>query len=89
MHTARSKGGDLKLTGLQQHIRKMLEMTKLISLFETYDTAEETITAAYLGSRYYPGRAGDTRPRVVCVFESSDVRKFLREVLGASSRGNC
>jgi len=81
MHTARSKGGDLKLSGLPQYIRKVLEMTKLMALFETYDTVEEAITAAYLGSRYSPGRAGDTRPRVVCLFESSDVREFLREVL--------
>ena len=56
-------------------------MTKLISLFETYDTVEEAITAAYLGSRYSRGIGGDSRSRVLCLFESSDVRAFLKELL--------
>jgi anti-sigma B factor antagonist len=81
MHTARAKSGDLKLSGVQPAFRRVLEMTKLISQFETYDTVEEAITAAYLGSRYSKGIAGDTRPRVLCLFESSDVRAFIREVL--------
>jgi anti-sigma B factor antagonist len=81
MHTARAKSGDLKLSGMQPAIRRVFEMTKLISQFETYDTVEEAITAAYLGSRYSKGIAGDTRPRVLCLFESSDVRAFIREVL--------
>lgn len=81
MHTARAKGGDLKLSGVPSNIRKTLEMTKLVTLFEIYDTAEEAITAAYLGSRYSPGKAGDARPRVLCLFESSDLSAFLSEVL--------
>ena len=48
---------------------------------EAVASAEEAITAAYLGSKYSPGIAGDTRPRVLCVYESSDVCTFLREVL--------
>src|SRR5271154_4775755 len=81
MHAARSKGGDLKLTGLQPRIRKMLELTNLLAKFETYDSVEEAITAAYLGSRYSRGKAGDARPRMLCVYESTDMRTFLREVL--------
>jgi anti-sigma B factor antagonist len=81
MQTARAKGGDLKLSGLQPDIRRVLEMTHLISQFEVYDSVEEAITAAYLGSRYSKGIAGDSRPRVLCLYESSDVRTFLREVL--------
>src|SRR5580698_9856626 len=49
---ARSKSGDLKLSGVQPRLRKVLELTNLISQFETYDSLEEAITAAYLGSRY-------------------------------------
>ena len=81
LHTARSKGGDLKLSGVPPNIREVLEMTKLLSLFETYDSVEEAITAAYLGSRYSRGIAGDARTRVLCLFESSDVRAFLKELL--------
>ena len=81
VHALRAKGGDLKLSGVPPAIRKVLEMTRLISIFEVYDNVEEAITAAYLGSRYSKGMAGDERPRVLCLFESSDVRSFLCEVL--------
>jgi len=77
----RTKGGDLKLSGTPPNIRKVLEMTNLLSQFETYDTVEEAITSAYLGSRYSCGKAGDARPRMLCVSESTDVGTFLREVL--------
>jgi STAS domain-containing protein len=81
MQAARAKGGDLKLSGLQPKIRKMLEMTHLLSQFETYDSIEEAITAAYLGSRYSRGKTGDVRPRMLCVYPSPDMCTFLREVL--------
>src|SRR5271170_7386891 len=81
MQAARSKGGDLKLSGVPPNIRKMLQLTSLLSQFETYDSVEEAITAAYLGSRYSRGKAGDARPRMLCVYESTDMRTFLREVL--------
>jgi len=81
MQAARAKGGDLKLSGVPPKIRKTLEMTNLLSQFETYDSVEEAITAAYLGSRYSRGKTGDARPRMLCVCESTDVGTFLREVL--------
>lgn len=81
MQAARSKGGDLKLSGVPANIRKMLEMTHLLAQFEVYDSVEEAITAAYLGSRYSRGKTGDARPRILCAYESSDVCAFLREVL--------
>ena len=84
MQAARAKGGDLKLTGVSPKTRKMLEMTGLHSQFEIYEAVEEAITAAYLGSRYSRGIAGDSRPRILCVYESTDVCTFLREVLCAA-----
>jgi anti-sigma B factor antagonist len=81
MQAARSNGGDLKLSGVPPNIRKTLEMTHLLAQFETYDSVEEAITAAYLGSRYSRGKAGDARPRILCIYESSDVCTFLREIL--------
>ena len=81
MQAARSKGGDLKLSGVPPKILKTLELTKLLSQFETYDSVEEAITAAYLGSRYSRGKMGDARPRMLCVYDSTDVCTFLREVL--------
>jgi anti-sigma B factor antagonist len=81
VQSARAKGGDLKLSGVPPKIRKALEMTNLLGQFETYETVEEAITAAYLGSKYSRAKAGDTRPRVLCVYESTDVCTFMREIL--------
>ena len=78
---ARSKGGDMKLCGLQEHIRKTMEVTNLLSLFETYDSVAEAITAAYLGSRYSKDKSGDAQVRILCVYDAVDVRTFLTEVL--------
>jgi anti-sigma B factor antagonist len=78
---ARLKGGDLKLSGLPPKIRKVLQLTNLLPQFETYDSVEEAITAAYLGSRYSRGKTGDARPRLLCVYASTDVCTFLRELL--------
>ena len=81
MHTSRSKHGDLKLSGVPDGVRRVLEMTNLTKLFEVYDSPEEAITAAYLGSRYSKGLGGVARPRVLCMIDSGDVRALMREVL--------
>ena len=81
MQAARTKGGDLKLSGVPPQVRKVLQMTHLLSQFETYDLLEEAITAAYLGSRYSRGKTGDARPRLLCVYASPDMCTFLKEVL--------
>jgi anti-sigma B factor antagonist len=81
MQAARAKGGDLKLSGVPARILKTMAMTNLLSQFETYESVEEAITAAYLGSRYSRGKTGDARPRMLCVYESTDVGTFMREVL--------
>src|ERR1700693_2296329 len=49
MQSARSKGGEVKLCGVSERIRKTLQVTGLLSQFETYATVGEAITAAYLG----------------------------------------
>jgi anti-sigma B factor antagonist len=78
---ARAKGGDLKVCGLQQQARKAMEITNLMSVFETYDSIAEAIMAAYLGSRYSKDKSGDADSRVLCVYDAEDVRSFLTEVL--------
>jgi anti-sigma B factor antagonist len=84
MQAARAKGGDVKLSGVPPNIRKTLQVTNLLQQFETYDSVEEAVTAAYLGSRYSRGKIGDARPPVLCVYDSKDVCAFLREVLVAA-----
>jgi anti-sigma B factor antagonist len=78
---AREKHGDLKLSSVPPKVRKVLELTHLLKEFETYDSIEEAITAAYLGSRYSRCKTGDGRPRILCVYPSLDVCTFLREIL--------
>jgi anti-anti-sigma factor len=81
VQAARAKGGDLKLSGMPPKVRKVLQLTNLLAQFETYETVEEAITAAYLGSRYSRGKTGDARPRMLCVYPSTDVCMLLRELL--------
>lgn len=80
VQAARAKGKDVKLSGVQPYIRKTLKMTSLISQFELYESVEEAITAAYLGSRYSRG-CDDSRPLILCVYDSFDMCTFLRELL--------
>lgn len=81
VQAARAKSGDLKLSGVPAKVQKVLQMTNLLAQFEVYDSMEEAITAAYLGSRYSRGKTGDARPRLLCMYASNDVCTFLREVL--------
>jgi anti-anti-sigma factor len=81
VQSARAKGSDMKLSGVPPNICKVLQLTHLLQQFESYDSIEEAITAAYLGSRYSRGKTGDPRPRLLCVYASTDVCAFLREIL--------
>ncbi|HYM07506.1 MAG TPA: anti-sigma factor antagonist [Terriglobales bacterium] len=79
--TARAKGGDIKLCGVQPRLRKTLEMTSLLGMFEIYESEAEAIIAAYMGSRYSKEKSSSTQFRVLCVYDSPNVSTFLREVL--------
>lgn len=79
--TARAKGGDIKLCGVQPQLHKTLQMTNLLTMFETYESEAEAIIAAYLGSRYSKEKSGNTQLRVLCVYDSLNMRTFIREVL--------
>ena len=43
--TLRSSGGDLRLTNLSEKVRRPLEITKLESVFLTYNSVEEAIAS--------------------------------------------
>ncbi|HUO25674.1 MAG TPA: anti-sigma factor antagonist [Candidatus Aquilonibacter sp.] len=77
---AQAHGCDLKLCAVPSAVRKTLQLTNLLPLFRTYDTEAEAIVAAYLGSRFRD-EAGEKRPRILCVYDSADVRALLGEVL--------
>jgi anti-sigma B factor antagonist len=43
--TARSGGADIKLCGLGQRLQDVLQVTKLVTVFEAYDTEAQAIAA--------------------------------------------
>jgi len=43
--SARSAGADIKLTGLGQRLRDVLQITKLATVFQVFDSEEEALAA--------------------------------------------
>lgn len=43
--SARASGADIKLAGLGQRVRDVLQITKLVTVFEVYDTEQKALAA--------------------------------------------
>jgi anti-sigma B factor antagonist len=78
--SARSAGGDIKLCNVPPHIRQVLRITNLTSLFDTHESEPEAVSAFYRGatSSTISSASGI---RILCVDKSSDVLAYLRELL--------
>ena len=48
--SARNGGADIKLTGLGQKLRDVLQITKLVTVFEVYDTEQQALSAFRRGA---------------------------------------
>lgn len=48
--SARSQGADIKLTGLAPRVRDVLQITKLVTVFEAYDNAQQAVAAFKRGA---------------------------------------
>jgi anti-sigma B factor antagonist len=48
--SARGAGADIKLTGLGQRLRDVLQITKLATVFEVFDTEQEALAALVGGA---------------------------------------
>jgi len=48
--SARASGADIKLTGLGQRLRDVLQITKLATVFEVFDSEQEALTALGRGA---------------------------------------
>lgn len=77
--TTRRSYGDLKLCNVPQAIDKLLRMTNLNTLFDTFESEENAISAFYRGSA--PVRSSASGPPILCVEKSSDILAYLRELL--------
>jgi anti-sigma B factor antagonist len=48
--SARAAGADIKLTGLGQRLRDVLQITKLATVFQVFDTEQEELAALGRGA---------------------------------------
>jgi anti-sigma B factor antagonist len=48
--SARASGADIKLTGLGQRLRDVLQITKLVTVFEVYDNEQQAMAAFHRGA---------------------------------------
>ena len=48
--SARAAGAEIKLTGLGQRLRDVLQITKLVTVFEVYDSEQEAIATFHRGA---------------------------------------
>jgi anti-sigma B factor antagonist len=48
--SARAAGAEIKLSGLGQRLRDVLQITKLVTVFEVYDTEQEAIATFHRGA---------------------------------------
>jgi CheY-like chemotaxis protein len=78
--SARHARGDLKLCNLPESIHKILQMTSLISLFDSHESEENAVLAFYR-RQTAPARAQLGGPTILCIDQSVDVLAYLRELL--------
>ncbi len=78
--STRQARGDLKLCNVPEHVRKVLELSHLASLFDAHDSEEKAVAAFYRpGARIEaPALTGRS---VLCVDSNADVLAYLRELL--------
>ena len=78
--STRQVRGDLKLCNVPEHVRKVLEMSRLTGLFESHDS-EETAVAAFYHPAARTETAVQTGRSILCLDSDADVLAYLREVL--------
>jgi anti-sigma B factor antagonist len=81
--STRQARGDLKLCNVPEHVRKVLELSHLTSLFDAHDSEEKAVAAFYR-----PGARAETPAltgrSVLCLDRNADVLAYLRELLKRS-----
>ena len=83
LNSLRQSHGDLKLCNLPEQVRKVLEMSHLLKLFDIYESEEKAV-AAFYGPDARMEKPARTGPSVLCVDRKGDVLDYLRgSLLGA------
>ena len=78
--STRQARGDLKLCDVPEQVRKVLDMTRLTTVFDAHESEEKAVAAFYR-----PGVSAEapvlTGRRVLCLDSNVDVLAYLRELL--------
>lgn len=77
----KSNGGDLRLAAPQPFFRTLLQLTKLSSVFKTYDSEDEAIVSFLKEPAGTIKEAAPAGPLVLFVDQSPDLCAFVRKVL--------
>ena len=78
--STRQAHGDLKLCNVPEPVRKILEMSRLTTVFDTHESEEKAVTAFYKrGVR--AETPAPTGRSVLCLDGNRDVLAYLRELL--------
>ena len=83
---ARAAGGDLKLCLVSSKIREVMEVTKLRTVFESYESEIAAIAAFYQREKS-AGTLYRFNIDILCVEQSADVLAYVRELLGQAGFG--
>jgi anti-sigma B factor antagonist len=78
--STRQARGDLKLCNVPDHFRKVLEMTRLASVFDLHESEEKALAAFYQPAAS-TAPATPRGPSILCLDSNIDVLAYLREFL--------
>ncbi len=78
--TTRQARGELKLCNVPEFVRKVLEMSRLTTVFDTHESEEKAV-AAFYGPESRAETPVRTGHSVLCLDSNADVLAYLRELL--------
>jgi anti-sigma B factor antagonist len=78
--STRQVRGDLKLCNVPENVRKVLDMTRLTTVFDTHESEEKAL-AAFYGSGARSEAPVSTGRSILCIDSNTDVLAYLRELL--------
>jgi anti-sigma B factor antagonist len=80
LSSVRQAHGDLKLCDVQEQVRKVLDMTRLTTVFDTHES-EEMALAAFYRPGVQAEKPVSTGRSILCLDSNVDVLAYLRELL--------
>jgi anti-anti-sigma factor len=77
----RAAGGDLKLCELPPSVRRVLQVTNLLTVFSTYPSEREAIEAFSEGRRSHQTPVEPATAKILCIDTSRDLLAYLSALL--------